>query len=118
MRIFQFAVVFIISVAICKGISLIAIMLFALIKKEAVNSFFLKENERKLIFDLEILYIVSDFISSLAAYGMLNYLSFDRAFSLSVIIFILKALLTYIRYRKKGGKYFFDKFFNNKKASS
>ena len=105
MKLLKIILTFILSVLICKASALGIILLSAYIKKDS----FFERDEKKIISYFKIIYIVSDLISCAAGFFILKLMEIKNALTISSGMFIVKAAVTYIRYRKNGEKVISEK---------
>ena len=94
------------SVVLCRGIALGVILLLAVLLKQRGRAdrldWFRTASDRQMYGALSALWLFSAGFATLAAWGVLVHWGFRHAAGLALILFVLRALGSWLRYKKHG----------------
>ena len=109
MQLVSLLVICVLSILLCKSIGAGLFILFFLKKGRdgTFEDWSRSVNAAQLTQLLGVIFLFSAAAASLAAFGALHFLEFHYALHIALLLFGARLLLSFFRYRRKGGRAYF-----------
>lgn len=116
MKLIELILAIILSVLICKGFSLLEIVLnlfiFTKHNKRTLkdcDELLSKLSEKSLLISLIIIYLIANAVSTICMYGFLILFNFSFALQISAAWFVLRTIITFLRFKNNWKSLIKDK---------